>query len=142
MGAGEVGSRAGVSRGGAQLEVVLLPRVDAARFTGVAPGRVQSVAESAVGADVEAFEQEGFVRIATCARHAILLRLFRRRLPTLACLAGVSSALAGPLLENITCSTPSLNSSTYRAHVPFAQHCRYSSRACWEVEDGLLLLGV
>ncbi len=47
---------------------------------------VPDVAESAVGASAATSEKEGFVRAAIRARHANLLRLFRRRFLSLVCL--------------------------------------------------------
>ena len=124
-GGGGDGARAGTAHGmEGMFWVIWLPRVNVARSLGVSRAHVQNVAESAVGANVGASVPEGFARRATRARHAILLLLFRRRFLSLACLAGVSSATAGPLVEKITCSMPSRNSSTQRAHVPFTQHCR------------------
>ncbi len=92
-----------------------MPRVGVARAIRGALARVQGVVktESAVGACVEASAREGFARRAIRARHAILLFLLCRRLASLACLkAGVDTAVAGPLLEKVTCFTPSLNTST------------------------------
>ncbi len=91
------------------------PRVDVTRAVSGARARLQGVAEgeSAVGACVETAAREEFARRAIRARHAILLLLLCRRLASLACLgAGVNPAVAGPLLEKVTCSTPSLNTST------------------------------
>jgi hypothetical protein len=103
------------------------------RWVGVVGG-----GESAAGASVGAgaLGREGgagsthgarwvAARCALLAFHAILLRLFLSRLPSLAFLL-VGLVLGGttPLLKKDTCSSPTLNSSTYRAHIPFAQHCR------------------
>jgi hypothetical protein len=106
------------------------------RWTGVVGG-----GESAAGASVGvgALGRRGSAgsthsarwvaaRCAILAFHAILLRLFLSRLPSLAfLLVGLVGLVLGgttPLLKKDTCSSPSLNSSTYRAHIPFAQHCR------------------
>ena len=139
---GVVGANEASASGLGGSRSVWVPHVIIAHSLEVARACEQDVAESAVGACVDALELEGYVRIATRARHANLLCLFRRRFPSLACLvAGVSSAVAGPLLENVTCSSPSLNSSTKRAQVPFTRHCRYKFQACWEVvREPLLLL--
>ncbi len=106
---GVVGANEASASGLGGSRSVWVPHVIIAHSLEVARACEQDVAESAVGACVDALELEGYVRIATRARHANLLCLFRRRFPSLACLvAGVSSAVAGPLLENVTCSSPSL----------------------------------
>ncbi len=117
------------------------------RVPRVSGARSSARSEFPVGASVEETTREGFSRWAAARRaaralHAVLLFLLCCLLPTLARLyAGVSTACAGPLLLKYTCSTPSLYSSTYLAHIPFAQHSRYNSLACWDVLKGTLLLG-
>ena len=71
--------------------------------------------------------------------HLILLRLLRLLRPSLTILApGLEET--GSLEQNVTCSTPSLVSSTHFAHTPFSMQRRYSSKARWEV-GGLLGCG-
>ena len=94
--------------------------------------------ESAVGACVGGVELQKGDEL-SFSSHLIRLRLFLLLCPSL---AGRAPGLVetGSMEQKVTCSTPSLVSSTHFAHTPFSLQRGYSSSARWEVR-GLLGCG-